>query len=847
MKVSKSRGNRNKTLGKRQLGVKASCAGAVIATTLTGLAPVVATAQERLVIEEVVVNARRREESAQDVSQSMSVFNQKQLDEANITNPGDLATYTPSLQANNRFGGDNTTFAIRGFSQELRTTASVAVYFAEVVAPRGANAQQSGDGASPGDMFDLASVQVLKGPQGTLFGRNTTGGAVLLVPQKPTDVFEGYVEVTHGNYDLWREQAVINVPITDNFAVRLGVDHQERDGYLNNISDVGPDDFADSKYTSVRLSMLWDITDSVENYTILKHTESDNNGFPGSLLTCGEAGGGSLGFGPQCRADLARREASGDDGFYDVFNSVPEPVNEQEISQIINTTSWQINDELLFKNITAFTTLETRQRSSLFGENFFISGQKTIFQQVGLAEDLPTTDQETLVEEIQLQGNNFDGAVTWVLGLYYENSEPGEDSGAQSPAIIACDQESITSSDPFDFRCSQTAALGSVARLEGGVEYNNQAAYFQSTIQMNEFVSVDLGLRYTRDETEGYVTETVYTDFFGATLPVIPPGFPPLPPKSAPYGPIFYPLIGEPTVTERNPKTTSEAPTWLMGLNIMPNENTLLYAKYVRGYRQGSVNIAGAGEYIDSNGDKQRADIHDPEKVDTYEIGSKNQFELASLPVTFNIAAFYNDFTDQQIQYGYFAAGTNVGTTAVTNAGSSSIWGVEADGNILLPGNVIFNYSYSHLDTEVKQLDPIDLGTAASSVVAPSVTTAEGEPLSLVPKNQFVGSLAWILPTPVEWGDMKAAVTYVFTDEQQGVGKDYSALAVFPQYELWNFNLSWNGIMGTGLDVSAFMTNAKDEEYITYIAGTYANGLESGAVGQPRMYGMRVKYNFGSF
>ena len=83
-----------------------------------------------------------------------------------------------------------------------------------------------GDGAGPGSFFDLQNVQVLKGPQGTLFGRNTTGGAVLLVPQKPTSKDEGYVEYSYGNYAMNRVQAVVNMPLSDTVRLRLGVDHQ---------------------------------------------------------------------------------------------------------------------------------------------------------------------------------------------------------------------------------------------------------------------------------------------------------------------------------------------------------------------------------------------------------------------------------------------------------------------------------------------------------------------------------------------------------------------------------------------------------------------------------------------
>src|SRR6266702_6885852 len=156
------------------------------AMTLALIAP--ALAQEAL--DEVIVPARRMDERLQDVPISIIVLNQQEIQNRNIVNATDLSAYVPSLSTNTNFGSENSSFAIRGFVQDIGTAPSVGVYFADVVAPRGAsNGIPIGDGAGPGSFFDLQNVQVLNGPQGTLFGRNTTGGAVLLVPQKPTSEF----------------------------------------------------------------------------------------------------------------------------------------------------------------------------------------------------------------------------------------------------------------------------------------------------------------------------------------------------------------------------------------------------------------------------------------------------------------------------------------------------------------------------------------------------------------------------------------------------------------------------------------------------------------------------------
>jgi iron complex outermembrane recepter protein len=201
----------------------------------------------------IVVTARRIEERLTDVPISITVYNPQQLADRNITSSTDLATFTPGLAINGRYGPDKSSFVIRGFSQDLNTAPTVAVYFADVVAPRLASNITSGNGAGPGAMFDLQNAQVLKGPQGTLFGRNTTGGAILLVPQKPTDKLEGFVEGTYGNHDQQRIQAVLNIPVSDTFKVRMGIDRNTRDGYIHNVSGIGPDNFSNVDYTTARL------------------------------------------------------------------------------------------------------------------------------------------------------------------------------------------------------------------------------------------------------------------------------------------------------------------------------------------------------------------------------------------------------------------------------------------------------------------------------------------------------------------------------------------------------------------------------------------------------------------
>ncbi|MEO6717695.1 MAG: TonB-dependent receptor plug domain-containing protein, partial [Novosphingobium sp.] len=262
----------------------------LLATTALGLGyETAASAQEA---DDIIVTARRVEERLQDVPISITVLTQEQLNNNNVSNIKDLAAYTPGLNVNSRFGADNTTFAIRGFTQEQRTSSTVGTYFADVVAPRGSGANFGGDGAGPGSLFDLQNVQVLKGPQGTLFGRNSTGGAVLLVPKKPTDRLEGYVEGSVGDYSMRRGQAVINIPLADTLKVRLGVDRMVRDGYLRNIGILGDGlngrdkGMGDVDYWAVRASIVANLTPDIENYTVATYAHTRSNGIIPKLTKC---------------------------------------------------------------------------------------------------------------------------------------------------------------------------------------------------------------------------------------------------------------------------------------------------------------------------------------------------------------------------------------------------------------------------------------------------------------------------------------------------------------------------------------------------------------------------------
>ncbi|HKY90465.1 MAG TPA: TonB-dependent receptor [Nevskiaceae bacterium] len=773
-------------------------------------------------IGEIIVTAQRREESAQDVPISITVFDQAQLANANITNASDLATQTPSLTTNTRFGQENASFAIRGFTQDLRTTASVATYFAEVVAPRGQSVQTSGDGAGPGAFFDLQNVQVLKGPQGTLFGRNTTGGAVLIVPRRPTPEFGGYAEFSGGEFDGRRGQGVVNVPVSERFRLRMAVDRNRRDGTMRNVTGIGADRLADVDYTAWRLSALLDVTASIENYTIVSLVESDTNGYTSRIFACNPnpvTSPLSLLTGTGCRTQLDEQAASGRDGYYDLVSSIATPISIIREKRVINTTAWEVTGDLTFKNILAWGHLETENASDIFGTHFHAAydlDPERIFT-TGAAvrnPDFPVTSQTTWVEELQLQGRSFAERLTWQTGLYWENSRPDGFSGNNSVALVSCELATIELT-PDQYNCFDPTGgqVAAVLNYKFKTDYLNRAAYAQATFDIADPLSLTAGFRYTWDRTEGFGIRDRYAFALSVPLP--------------------------PTQVELSPRVKSRAPTGLVEMRYRPLDDVMLYAKYLRGYRQGSVNMAA----------DPGVDTYDPEKVDTYEIGAKATFG-GPLPGRFNIAAFHNDFTDMQLQTGYVSP-TAAGTTAIFNAGKARIKGFEIESYLQLLDDVSLSLSFSRLLTRLLEQEDHRLEVIAAGGVVGGLTYTPiadvGDTLPFAPDHAYVASLAYAPPPFDGIGAITLGATWAHIGEQRTAASSATPFDVLDAYSLLNLNAGWTGILGSAFDLTLFGTNVLDEKYSTYNSGTYnALGFEARMMGVPRMVGARLRYRFGA-
>jgi iron complex outermembrane recepter protein len=796
---------------KLSMSVLTGSAIAALALTLVAQADVPSQVEG---LEDIIVTARRVEEPLQDVPISISVLNAQQLENHNLANAEDLAKYIPSLEAGTNFGSNNSTFAIRGFSQDISTQPTVGVYFAEVVAPRGpTQGTAAGDGAGPGSFFDLQNIQVLKGPQGTLFGRNTTGGAILLVPQKPEDKLGGYLEVSDGNYAMKRIQAALNVPLADWARFRIAFDRQTRDGYLNNDSGIGPSTFDNVHYDAVRASMVLNLTPNVENYTIGSYSRSPTTGDVEKAIACNPASF----LGQLTCAQLAAEQAKGA-GFYTVQSDWPDPQSVLMQWQAINTTTWHASDALTVKNIVSYAQLKDFESSAYFGTNWKLGGVVIPFTSINPAPGLWTADSSTTTEELQIQGSALDQRLTYQSGIYFEAVQPLALVGSLTPGFATCESLTPINCVPL------LPGAASVNYTAGKEEYRDYGIYSQASYSLTSQLKLTGGLRYTQDR----VSDTTYR----ITNSITAPG------QIDSYCTDASQLL--PACAE-SLEQKSHAPTWLVDLDYKPVDDVLFYAKYARGYRAGGIDNAAPSNYR----------VYNPEKDDDFELGAKTSFG-GDLHGIFDVDAFYNNLSNQQLPVDFNAVpGAAVSpTSGIVNAAKSRIYGVEVNTSIIPVRGVRVDVDYTYLNATIRSIAPLastDPNFTLSGEVLP------GDSLALSPKNKVSSTTTYTLPFDEHIGKISVSATFTHTDKQRTsyTYNDPATLAAFgtdlgilAPRNLLDLNLNWYEVAHKPFDVSMFATNVTDQHYYSFVPGLGGYGLETAVLGQPRMYGGRIRYHF---
>jgi iron complex outermembrane recepter protein len=434
--------------------------------------------------------------------------------------------------------------------------------------------------------------------------------------------------------------------------VRLGIDRNERDGYVKSRSGVGPRDFNDINYFAARLSVLAELTPDLQNYTIFSYTKGDTHGTLGKFAFCNPGTKpGSIGIGGQNRAEncaLGVRQANY--GYWEADNTNADPFVKTRIWQVINTTTWQASDALTVKNIVSYGESKESYSLALMGD--FVPFPLVTAKPGALG---PQGHQSTFTEELQFQGTS--GDLIWQAGGYAEVSNPLGQQEQYTETFVNC-------ADVYAFRCTPKTIdipgrgptpIGAVSILRHNYAYRNYGLYAQGTYAITDQLALTGGFRYTWDKTRAT----------GDNIRVV----------AFPTGPVAFSCSNKVTTASGAGLLTNGAcfasfteksgkPTWLINLDYKPTPDILVYAKYARGYRAGGANPSNTGY-----------EIWSPEGVDNYEIGVKTTIRGSSVRGTFNIAGFWNDFTNQQVPISLSAC--VAGTAGCTNPAAAGVQAIQ--------------------------------------------------------------------------------------------------------------------------------------------------------------------------
>lgn len=439
-------------------------------------APTAEKAQQTFSVDDIIVQARRRDERLQDVPLAVSAVTAETIARANITSVMDLSNVAPSLTAVPGAGGSRAlpTFAIRGLSQqELSSLAdsSVSVYLGDVVAAR----TQGLNGA----IFDIGSVEVLRGPQGTLFGRNTTGGAIIIRGNRPTNELEGSAAVTFGRFDTFNVEAMLNIPLGEKAAIRVAGIRLRDDGFV--YDEILGRNINNTAQEAARVSLLLRPTEAIELLTVYDFYNEDDGGTPIFLYKINPNGTFNQ---PAARAArnyqpletlLAQQQAR---GMFRVANGVPVYIKVRTHT-LANTTSFEISDNITFKNILGYRKVSDDIADDIDGSSNSLHPQRRIDK------------SSQFSEEAQLLGSS--DHLNWITGLYYFK-ERGHNQGRS--AVGAIDPGLIEPTEPFDFAGTAYSNTNVKARNR------SYAAFAQGTYNFSDDgtgFSVTAGIRYNKD------------------------------------------------------------------------------------------------------------------------------------------------------------------------------------------------------------------------------------------------------------------------------------------------------------------------------------------------------------
>lgn len=739
-------------------------------------------ASAQMLMDEVTVTAQKRSQSAQDVGISISAFSREQLEAMGYTNAQEVTAMAPGVSTLQPNGEANYSIGIRGVANNDFTTnveSPIAIYVDEVYI-----SQMSGAGFM---LFDIDRVEILRGPQGTLFGRNATGGLVHYVTAKPNQEFGGYGSVTYGSFSRVKFQGAVNVPLNDKLAIRASLSTHQGDGYVTNRLQPNTK-LNNANETAGRIQALFTPNENVDLLLNARFGEQDiRTGFfenvsashPNGILT------------PTVPITNLNNYLDNDG---DVFAGDYDKPGRNKLSTQGYTATLNWNME--WAELTSITDYQTVNRNYIEDSDASPEDYFRFFL---------TTDAKQFSQELRLSGDTDN--MKWVTGFYYMDLDINDSNGAIAPGLLGAvfGPASVTGFNGLKNPYQTDVKTWS---LFGQVEFD-----------ISEQLSLIAGFRYI-DEKKDHAYRNVLYLYPETSVNGLDPNATEVGDALTPYS------------QRRHDKSWSARAQ----ANFRPNENTLIYASWNRGVKSGGFNapLLPTDIYVTDEFMNYR-----PEKLDAFEVGFKIDF--AEGRARLNGAAYYYDYNDYQA----FAI---IGLDTFTLNADAKNKGFELELQLNPVEGMDVQLGIAHIDADVKNVPGItsDISTPAGNVTAilPGATvrpvqTPKWNLNGLIRHEFSIGDAALALQVDGQYRSEHVfglLGTDALTEDGYFVGN--ATVTYIPQGDH-----DWQ--------LQFFVKNFTDEEYKVQtfdLSGTLANGGLFGMVeqyyGLPRTWGVNLKYNF---
>jgi iron complex outermembrane receptor protein len=745
----------------------------------------VSGANAQLVLEEITVTATKKAESLQDIAVAVTAFSSSDVQDAGIQSASDVAVLTPSLNINNNVSPFSSRMSIRG----IGTSGSSFLEPSVGVFVDGVYLNKAGLGLS--DLADIERIEVLQGPQGTLYGKNTNAGALVVTTKSPNmESFEGHIEATVGNYDMRKATFSASAPIVDNLAYRISGNTHSRDGYLENKAG---EDLNDADEWNITGKLLWEPSEALSVQLTLSDVRRDMN-------CCSPD---SVNNDPRVNQE-AMAQGIAVDSDNDPFDYVTSQSTPSTFEQDSSTASLAVTFDQDWGTLTSITAWDEYEI-----ERYQETSRGPLSM---IAMDEPMSG-DSFSQELRIDFDTENAEHT--VGLFYYTQETQEGLGrTQAYSSIGSDFLNIGSQvSSFGPLLAFLATANDAAFRDNRYETDTLAVFGRSTWHLNDQWDVTAGLRYSDETKDADLYHYSYSESTATVAPHLLPA--PVLAGLAAQGLTLPTSFGELATSNVNASLTRESKNvdWLLSTSYHLNDETLIYVSVSTGTKSGGFNgNNGAGD------DPTSREFND-EDTTNYELGLKST--LLDGRVRINSTLFNTQISEYQVMA---QQASGLGTFA-DNQGEVEVIGLDTQIDAMLLANLTVSAGVQYLD----KYEVVD-GPSAGQQLAFAA--------------QWSGNVSATAVFPLEQGQIFVRGDYSFMgDHLTNVSSNPVESRDIQNRETLNLNVGWR--VDDHITLTAWAKNLTGSDYAGQTLDTFPlTNTESYFLAPPRTYGITARYDF---